>query len=65
MHILNCAVPLIFVIKIEHLGQYAVIIVRSLLLMHHNLLLQVLRACFGEVIMSEDVWPAALGMCSF
>jgi len=55
MHILDFALPLIFVIKNEQLGRYALIVVWSLLLMHRNLLLQVLRACFGEVIMSEDV----------
>jgi hypothetical protein len=36
MHTLDCAVPLIFIIKIEQLGQCALIIVQSLL-MHHNL----------------------------
>jgi len=56
VHILGCAVPLILVIKNKQLGLYTLIIVQCVILMHRDLLLQVLRACFGEVIMSEDVF---------
>jgi hypothetical protein len=55
VHILDCTLPLISVIKNEQLGRNAAIIIWSVLLMHCNVLLQVLRACFGEVITSEDV----------
>jgi hypothetical protein len=60
--ILDCTLPLIYVITSEQLGQYIVLIVQSVLVTGHNLLffsstqlLEVLGACFEVLVLSEDV----------